>query len=370
MQDILQNFHFIRPFWLLAIIPCAILVGLLFRHNRSSEAWHQLIDAKLLNHLLDSTLTRQQRYPLIALALAWIVACIALAGPTWEKIAVPVKKDESALVIVWDLSPSMRAQDIKPSRVVRSRLKLLDLLKARKEGLTGLIAYAGESHIVTPLTDDVRTISSLLPGLHPDVMPSAGSNPEMALEQAHQLLADSGITRGDIVFVTDGIASDAISSLDNTAARANHRISVWGMGTREGAPIPLRNGGFARNDAGEIVVARLDDVRLSDAAIAMRGIYIPFSNDESDLEQVLSLGMQLNLDQELNDELESKREFDQWLDHGPLIALMLLPFAAFAFRRGWLLAIIFAPLLYTPPAKSKCMDRFVENRRSASSRNT
>src|SRR5690606_7644966 len=125
-----------------------------------------------------------QRWPLLGLLGLWTLAIVALAGPVWQKIPQPVERNTEALVICWDLSPSMLAEDVKPSRPLRSRLKLIDLLQARTDGQIALIAYSAEAYTVTPLTDHRETLINLLPALSPTTLPSIGSNPEMALTAA------------------------------------------------------------------------------------------------------------------------------------------------------------------------------------------
>lgn len=344
MTMLLENFHFLRPWWLLAIVPaCLLAFGLLGSARRSTQ-WQSYIDARLLPFLLDGETSGMQKAPIIALALLWSLASIALAGPTWQQKAQPVQQDTSAMVILWDLSPSMYAQDVKPSRLVRARLKLMDLLNTRDEGLTALITYSGDAHVVTPLTDDTRTIKSLLPGIDPSVMPSIGSNAEAAFELAHSLLKETGIAEGSIVFVSDGIAADAYERLRATARSANHRVSVWGIGTKAGAPIPLPSGGFVKDKRDEIVIAQVDSDALSDAAASMGGIYIPFSNDSQDIDTLNYFGS----DNYAAQTQDKQRVFDQWQEQGHWIALLLLPFAAVAFRRGWLLCLCLGGVLAAP----------------------
>ncbi|MFT5084083.1 MAG: Ca-activated chloride channel family protein [Lentisphaeria bacterium] len=345
MSELLLNFHFIRPWWLLALPAAAIFCALLVRHQGARSQWQNIIDERLLPYLLDGQFTSRTRFPYFALLLIWVVASLAIAGPTWKQIPQPVVKHASALIVLWDLSPSMNAQDIKPSRLVRSRLKLIDLLHARNEGLTGLVAYAGEAHVVTPLTDDTKTIISLLPGLDPEIMPTKGSSPEMALKMAITLLKDAGIGQGNILFLTDGIAPDARASLEQQARATRHKISVWGIGTPEGSIIPIAGGGFARDNSGAIVVAKLDETELSDAAIKMGGIYVPFSNSELDINTVLEFGMAHST----GETRQTKRYFDTWQEQGPWLVLCLLPIAAFAFRRGWLLSGLVVFMFIQPP---------------------
>ncbi|WP_045859413.1 VWA domain-containing protein [Teredinibacter purpureus] len=341
MSLLTTHFHFLRPEWLTLIVPAIVLVILAIRAHSRSREWQSIIAPHLLPYLMDGKLSQRSRGVFIILLLLWTLLTLALAGPAWEKLPQPLHRETSALVIAWDLSPSMMAEDVKPSRLVRSRLKLIELLRQRKEGLTALIAYSGEAHIVTPLTDDTETIVSLLSGLDPAIMPAKGSNTEMALELAQQLLADGGIAKGDIVFLTDGIARSAQAELRQLHDDTQHTISIWGIGTPEGAPIPLASGGFAYDRQGDMVIARLNDRELSDVAVELNGLYIPFTQTEFDLRTIQNFVFKAESDETR----ETSRLFDQWYEHGPYLLLILLPFAALAFRRGWLLSFGFIALV-------------------------
>lgn len=165
--DFLANFQFLRPLWLLALVPAALFVAALWRLNSSVTAWDRAIDKDLLPYLLDRSKNASQRTPLLLLLAVWVLSSLALAGPVWEKLPQPVQKREDALVIVLDLSLSMFAPDHSPSRVDLAKRKLRDILALRGEGQTALVVYAGDAHTVTPLTDDVVTIEALVPSLNP-----------------------------------------------------------------------------------------------------------------------------------------------------------------------------------------------------------
>jgi len=342
----LQDFHFLRPLWFIALLPALLLcIGLLLR-QRDQQQWLRYISPNLLPFLLDQVQQRQRRWPLVGLLALWAVAIFALAGPVWQKIPQPVERSNQALVICWDLSPSMLAEDIKPSRLVRSRLKLIDLLKARKDGQVALIAYSGEAYTVTPLTDDRGTIINLLPELNPASLPTVGSNPEMALSLALQLLADGGVRRGNILFLTDEIEPSALATIADELSHVPHQLTLWGVGTEQGAPIPLPEGGFAKNRQGEMVVARLNEDRLRQFATEQRAYYVPLVANNSDIETLLQLLSPIAPETTMAD-----RTFDQWFEHGQYLALLLLPFVALLFRRGWvvgLFLLVSVPLSLTP----------------------
>jgi len=351
MNEFIANFHFIRPAWLLLALPTLVIAYLLMQREATALQWKSVVAKHLLPFLVDGKSIQQKKYPLYLLLMLWLLAIVALAGPTWTKLAEPVEQKTDALVIAWDLSPSMLAQDIKPSRLVRARLKLTDLLRDRKEGLTALIAYSGEAHVVTPLTDDTDTIISLLGGLDPNIMPAKGSNAEMALEMANQLMKDSGILHGNILFLTDGIDLSAHLDLRQILDTTQHKVSIWGIGSAEGAPIPLANGGFARDYDGNIVIPKLKENQLSELASELGGVYVPFTNDSRDLETLQNF---VFTSPEKNFQEKSKM-FDQWYEHGPYLLLLLLPFAALAFRRGWVICLA-AIALASPIEQAQAMD--------------
>jgi len=240
-----QEFHFLRPLWLLGLIPSVVFLLALWRINTSVTAWDKAIDHSLLPFLLDSSKSAAQRSPLLLLTAAWVMSIIALAGPVWEKLPQPVQKREDALVIIMDLSLSMFAPDHVPNRLDLAKRKLRDILEFREEGQTALVVYAGDAHTVTPLTDDTVTISALVPSLSPNIMPLFGSNPIAAVEIAISLLDDVEATRGRILLMTDGISGFAEEqALAEQIADTAYELLVMGIGTEEGAPIRTSDGGF------------------------------------------------------------------------------------------------------------------------------
>lgn len=305
------------------------------RSSIRANQWHTLIDARFLPFLIEGNMQKAKRYIYIMLISLLCFAVLILSGPTWKQHSSPVSQSSSALVVVWDLSPSMNVEDVKPSRLIRARLKLIDLLKQRTEGLTGLVVYSGEAHVVTPLTDDIKTIISLLPGLTPEIMPIQGSNTEMALETARQLLIDSKVGQGDILFLSDGVSQNAAEAIDNLEPMENYDVSFWGIGTNIGGPIPLSAGGFAKNNRGELVVAKLDESIMADIASNLGGLYVPFTNTSNDIDTLNNFKFKAPSESTR----ETERTFDQWVEFGPYFVLLLLPFAMFAFRRGWVLSV-------------------------------
>lgn len=331
--SLFENFHFLRPLWLLALLPTALLVAALWRLNSSVTAWDRAIDHELLPYLLDKSKNAAQRTPLILLLLVWTLSCFALAGPVWEKLPQPVQKREDALVIILDLSLSMFAPDHNPSRVDLAKRKLRDVLALREEGQTALVVYAGDAHAVTPLTDDVVTIESLVPSLNPNIMPLFGSNPVAALDIAIELLKNTDGQSGKILLMTDGIAGfDEEQRIADVLEGTDNELLVMGIGTEDGAPIRTNDGNFLTDERGTIIVPTLNRNLLTSLANRVGGRYHDIQLADSDLAYLLS---DLNpLDDDALSDVEE--EFDVWYEMGPWLLLLVLPLAAFSFRRGWL----------------------------------
>jgi Ca-activated chloride channel homolog len=325
-------FHFLRPEWFWALLPAFGLVWLVARKGATAQAWASICDAHLLPHVLVGTEGTGRRLPLVLLGTGWTLAVLALAGPVWSQLPQPVFRAESALVIVLDLSRSMDVQDVTPSRLTRAKHKILDVLKARKEGQTGLVVYAGDSFVVSPLTNDANTMITLVQSLETSLMPLQGSRADLALRTADELLKHVGHAGGDLLLVTDGEGDPAAMKVLEDLRRQGRRVSVLGVGTVEGGPIP-EPGGFLKDSSGAIVIPKLDIPALQAMARAGGGRYATLTVDDQDLNRVRppkgSPGTFTSSPTE-------QRTTDRWREEGPWLVLLLLPLAVLAFRPGWL----------------------------------
>lgn len=344
----IDSFHFLRPLWLLAILPAALLIWGLWTLKGNSGAWSNVIDKNLLPFLLDGEDTKQTTLPIVLLAIVWLLASIAMAGPTWRQLPKPVEQKVDSMVIVLDLSMSMNATDLTPSRIARAKHKLADILNLRKEGLTALIVFAGDAHVVTPLTDDVATISLMISSLDPSIMPVSGSNVNLALKKASELFEQAGKDKGQILLITDGIEEDS-EKFSEWIDGSDQTLSILGVGTREGSPIPTENGTFIRDRSGAIVIPKLNTNELQSISRTYGGRYAEVRFDDSDIEALFSDRLEVE-----KDAITTMRQFDEWEEEGPWLLLFILPLAALAFRRGWLnclpwvfIATLSFPLLST-----------------------
>ncbi|MFK5893764.1 MAG: VWA domain-containing protein [Pseudomonadota bacterium] len=355
MSELLENFHFIRPLWFYALLPVILLFFRLFYNKQKTANWSKICDPELLDYFLVQNGKAASRYPVILLLLAWIIAVFSLAGPSWQKVNSPIYSNQDALVIILDLSQSMNAQDIKPSRLERAKHKLTDLLKQRREGQTALMVYAGDAHIVSPLTSDNKTILSFIPVLNSSLMPIAGSNLITALDKATLLFKNAGIIKGDILLLSDGINKDKekqISTNIKQLKKSGYHLSIIGVGSEDGAPIPdQQNSGFIKDQKGNIVLSKLNNQQLEQLANIGGGSYHRLTISDQDIQSILTKRKE-NFEKNTIDESSQSNENtqQQWLDQGALFVLLILPFALLLFRKGWLLSflIILLPYPYQP----------------------
>ncbi len=336
MMDILP-LHFIRPLWL-TLLPLAVILPLLWRRlRRPSGDWSRICDDHLLRWLsVGKSAAKPSRIAPWLAGLVWLIAAVALAGPSWQKLPDSSFTSRDARVLVLDLSLSMLAEDLKPSRLAQANFRLSDMLEATTEGQTGLVAYAGDAFVVSPLTDDTNTIRNMLPALRPDVIPVSGSRPDRALKLAAELLKRSGLARGEILLISDS-GSGAAVNVAADLAKQGIFTSVLAVGTLQGAPIPSGDG-FVSDKNHNIVVARLERDALQSIARAGGGKY-----------SELTVGHDANSPWASVEGSEFARKDDalgeRWKDTGPWLVLLLLPLVAFGFRRGLLFVL---PLFILP----------------------
>ncbi len=335
-----EAIHFLRPAWLWLLLPWILLMILLARPRVGASRWQEICDPHLLPHLLVGGNGSGRRGWLLPLALAGVLALLALAGPAWSRMPAPLFRSRDALVVVLDLSTSMLAQDLKPSRLERAKQKIQDLLERPGAGQTALVVFAGVAFVTAPLTDDAATILALLSPLHPSLMPAQGSLPHLGLERAVALLEQGGAGGGTVVLITDGDAAPA-SSLQAVArlvARGG-RLGGLGVGSAAGSPVPLDGGGFLKDPSGETLLARLDAETLGALAAAGHGLYSPLTPTRDDLDRLLAATAPPPW---VTAGQESSHQGEVWRDQGPWLLLLLLPLAALGFRRGWLVLALLA----------------------------
>jgi len=300
--------------------------------QRQAGGWLQVLDADLLAALRLQDGDRRSS-PWLLIGIGWTVAALALAGPAWQRIQSAAFRAPENWVLVLDLSPSMAVADLPPDRATRARYAIDDLLRAAHDANIGLIVFAGEAHIVVPLTSDVATVRALLQPLSPAIMPEAGDDLAPALDDAGQLLRQAGSRNSKVIVLSDGYDDpDRVLAAAKSLREQGAVIEVVGIGTANGAPEMNANGSFVQDAQGRSVMAKLPIGELQGLAAAGGGRYWPLT-DLNGLVNTLRAERSNPLEQ---DQLASNLRVDTWRNEGIwLLPPLLLLAAAFA-RRGWL----------------------------------
>ena len=314
LADLIRHFHFLRPWWLLALPVAWALVAWSTRRRARAGDWSQLIDADLLPGLLLEGASAAARTPWRWLLAAWTVAVIALAGPSWTREAGHAYKAAPAWMMVLDLSPSMASADVAPSRVARARYAIDDLLDGARDARVGLVIFSDEAFTVSPLTDDVATLRSLLGPLAPDIMPSTGDQMAGAIDRAGALLVQAPGRGRQMVVLSDGSLDNADAVRNAASLRGQGvTVNVVGIGGDANARASLQqvaaSGGGRYVDLAQLPTL-LEDLHAQAGGAGASGA----SNSTS-----ATAGVELS----------------RWLDGGAWLMPLLLVLAAFMARRGY-----------------------------------
>ncbi|NOH97141.1 VWA domain-containing protein [Vibrio sp. 99-70-13A1] len=339
----MSNFEFLYPLWLiaLAVIPLVFI----FSHRTQERP---LIAPHIAQYLSPSN-SKPSRNKRKYFALWWAISVIALAGPSFQKVERPSFEKTPARVLVMDMSMSMYATDIKPNRLTQARYKALDLLPKWSEGLTGLVAYAGDAYTISPLTSDVNTIVNLIPNLSPDIMPFQGGNAASAVALSVEMMHNAKIYQGDIVLISDDIDDQERKQIESQLKGTAWRLSILAVGTQDGAPISLADGSMLRNNFGSTVIARTNIENMQALTRLTNGTFAPVQHDSSDVEY---LALNTTASTQLTDVKQGTQALSTRVNNGFwLLPFILLPVLTL-FRQGaiWILVIGVAPLLKPMPA--------------------
>jgi Ca-activated chloride channel family protein len=334
-----MDFEFIRPAILWLLIPA---IGLFFvaliKHKKTTS--EQLIAPHLAQFVMTDTDIKTSQ-PLWLVAVFCTLGVLFSAGPSFEKKHVPVFQSKSARVIVIDMSYSMYSTDISPNRLTQARYKSLDMIELFKEGDTALVAYAGTAYTISPLTNDATTLSNLIPSLSPDIMPDKGSNVLAGLDMAKELLTQAGYIDGDIILITDGIEQEEQTDVTRFISNTTFRLNIYGVGSEQGAPIKLPEGGFLKDRYGQIVIPTLNISQLKSLATRSGGKFARYQPSNSDINTFSPMANS----ELIKDETQSHALWR--IDAGIYGLLLLLPFGLYLFRRsaflGGVLLLAFLP---------------------------
>jgi len=347
----IDGFNFLRPWWLLLLPVVLFLAWCCYRRQSAVSTWQSHCDPALLAAQIDAQAASRPWLPFAILGFGWVVAIFALSGPVWQQQAVPVYSELSSRIILFDLSQSMDSNDLVPSRLSRARYKLNDLVSGAGARQQALVVFAGDSFVVSPFTDDQDTLINMIPALDTATMPVQGSRPDRGLMEAQRLIANAAVERVQIVIITDGANRESVTAAGQLA-KSGHRVHVIAVGTREGAPIPLADGGLLKNSVGDIVVPSVDHEMLRRLAEAGNGRYFDLSAGDDNIawlnrSEILQGSGDAVLQREV---VAGSGGTLRWLDGGIWLLLPLALLASLGFRRGALIVLVLAALQPARPA--------------------
>ena len=347
---------FIRPEWFLGVLPVLWFLWKAWQIKANQGRWQKVIEPKFQTLLLGRGYKAQNQtnmhLSLVALAVIWLLAIIALAGPSLKSVQIPAEKTQQGTVILLDLSLSMLANDLMPNRISRARFKLIDLLKKHPEHSVGLIGYAASAHSIAPISEDNSTLLALLPELNPLIMPEYGSHPLEAMKLAEKMFQASQINQGHLIWVTDDVEPAQSKAIQSWLNRRNISLSILAVGTQAGGTVTIPNVGLLRDANDQIIIPKLPYPTLQTLSRATGAALTPLQVDDSDLMLLIPSNLAAVADQE---QQADKKEVLHRLDDGAALVILLIPLLAFAYRRGWLFSVfllLFLPLgsVYTPPS--------------------
>lgn len=329
MTDV--GLFWLRPWWLLALLPLVLVALQWWRTRAANSDWTRYVDVALQPYVIESGAAASARAPWF-LFVIWAITIILLAGPVWEKTEVPVFEARPAVVALFDLSPSMRLDDVKPDRLSRARFKLEDFLNQSEDLQVGLIAFSERPYVISPLTDDITTVTAFLPSLNPDIMPVQGSRVDLAITRAVELLDQATVANGLIFLITDSEIGPGDIDAAALASSQGHRVSVLAIGTESGAPLRGPNGQFIKNRRGAVVVPQLDLDQLRRMTDAGGGITVEMSPGRRDVDAILDAALRAGVEHEENASGDTFAYY--WVERSPWLLPLLLLASLLLFRRG------------------------------------
>lgn len=328
MEINLSDFHFLRPLWLLLALFGAVL-PLLWRRGRDLQRrLRGNIAEHLVPHLLVTPQDHQRLRPVHLLCALLILGAVAAAGPTWEQDRPDFLENRAPLIVAVDLSPSMDASDVQPSRLEAAKHKLHDLIQRRAGARTALIAYAGSAHLVLPPTDDPALLDTFIQALGSGLIDKPGKDVGAVIDQAKRLL-NAEKTPGSLLLITDGADTAELDGLDKRVGDSPLQVLVLAVGSEDGGIIHDANG-QPRSDAnGRPALGRFDPAAIKQLASALDAPLGSLTVNDDDLDWI-----ELHAQQHFQSASAEQREL-HWKDAGYWLCWPLLLLALFNVRRGW-----------------------------------
>ncbi|WP_095147651.1 VWA domain-containing protein [Pseudomonas sp. Irchel s3a18] len=338
MEINLGDFHFLRPVWLLLALFGALL-PLLWRRSRDLQRrLRGNIAPHLLPHLLITPDDPHRLHPVHLVCALLVLGAIAAAGPTWEQDRPDFLENRAPLIIAFDLSPSMDASDVPPTRLEAAKHKVHDLIQRRSGARTGLIAYAGSAHLVLPPTDDPALLDTFIQALGTSLIDKPGKNVGAVIDQAKRLLAAEKAP-GTLLLITDGADTTQLAGLGKQLDGSQLQVLILALGSTDGGVVKDSSGQPRTDRNGRPVLGSFDPAALKQLASATDAPLGSLTLNDDDLDWI-----ELHAQQHFQSASAEQREL-HWKDAGYWLCWPLLLLAFFSVRRGWSLNWMAALLL-------------------------
>ena len=311
-----HNFHFMRPEWLLLLLPFAWIIFLLIKKEQVQLLWQEIIAPHILQHLSIGHSEHRWLNPTSLSAIMLVVMIVMIAGPSWTRQITPLSQDQSSLVIILDASESMDQSDIQPSRLERSKQKIQDLLELRKGSKAALIVFAGSAHTVLPLSNDKDILINYLQAINTRIVPVTGKFPEKALTNvlALEVNPDAPLT---VLWIGDGFGGQTSEMFENYFKANQHQLIILGVGKTQ----------QQLSTDEQLDIVPLERNALQDIASKNGGYYIQSTTDTQDVTTINNYVDRYFVD--VDD------EYSPWQDQGYYLVFLLMPLFLLWFRRGW-----------------------------------
>lgn len=322
-----MRFGNILFFHLLWLFIAALIVLSIWSLRRRARALRRFADKDLIAHMASALDRGRLKLKAALVVLASALLFFALSHPQWGFHWQEVKRRGLDIIIAIDVSNSMRAEDVKPNRLERSKLAVKDLIRKLEGDRLGLIAFAGSSFLQCPLTVDYNGFMLALDSLSNDTIPRGGTSLARAIREAMRSFEGGQKKYKVLVIITDGESheGDAVAWAEKAKADGI-KIFTIGIGTKEGELIPVRDEAgvisFLKDSDGNFVKSRLDEETLQRVALLTGGSYVRASGAQFGLDLIY----EQKLSQMEKRELESKmsKRYEERFQIFVLVALAIL----------------------------------------------
>lgn len=312
MSGFIDDFHFLRPLWLLLLLLPVVGYKHFFAKLKTSSAWVGVCDENLLNYLLVKGSSKQRSLISYLGIIAFIASVIAIAGPTWQKKEVPAYAPENPVMILLNLSSDMEQKDVSPNRLMRAEYNIKDMIEQLGNTQVGLIVYTNEPYLITPFTEDGKIISNLLQAVDTDIMPENGDRLNRAIDLAVEKMKNAEYFKGDIVIFAADVGQDFNSALKSAqaAAKSGYNVNVFEISSTSGEKLRM----IAEQGEGIYVSSNSNNQAVSRMVNQIRG-------------------------QQSEDLKLSQNQQEMWLDYGYYLVIIPLLCCLYFFRRGILVVV-------------------------------